>query len=383
LSYCSTLSAEHTSQLIGRLYDCVLDPGLWPETLSAVRSAFRFHNAIIEILDLRTNAPIVVAKSGMEEPWLSRALEYSNSEMVAQWGGPDKLLIAPTDQPLVLSAWHPEGVSNVHRYYRDWARPQGLIDAVTVVLARDRLSVGNLTMGRHESAGPITEDVIHGIQILLPHFQRAIEIARLLEGKSLALQNFRDLLDKLSVSAILVREDLTIAFANGAAERMLRVGSPLGRHGNRLVSFRAETSRAVASAVGSLANSISHSTSVVMPIRGCDGSPYIVRILPLARRSLGDDTTPGAAAAVFVAPPFDGDRPMVLRSIAALYELTAAEARVLTLLMLSKAQAEIAAICGVTRATVKGHVLSIFSKMGVNRQADLVNLVRSFDLPVS
>ena len=50
----SALSAQELSQasdLIGAIYDCVIDPTLWGPTLEAVQAAIRCANATLYVLD--------------------------------------------------------------------------------------------------------------------------------------------------------------------------------------------------------------------------------------------------------------------------------------------------------------------------------------------
>ncbi len=57
---------------------------------------------------------------------------------------------------------------------------------------------------------------------------------------------------------------------------------------------------------------------------------------------------------------------------ALLYDLTPAETRVFELLADGMTQAAIAAQLGIAPSTVKTHLLKVFEKTGINRQAELV-----------
>lgn len=68
--------------------------------------------------------------------------------------------------------------------------------------------------------------------------------------------------------------------------------------------------------------------------------------------------------------------------MAALFELTPAEARVLERICAGRTSAEAAEALGVRVSTVRTHLLRVFDKTGARRRADLVALVASFALPV-
>ncbi len=42
------------SHVIGKIYDCVVDPGLWDDALDEIRAAIGSHNAALSLHDRRT-----------------------------------------------------------------------------------------------------------------------------------------------------------------------------------------------------------------------------------------------------------------------------------------------------------------------------------------
>jgi len=69
-------------------------------------------------------------------------------------------------------------------------------------------------------------------------------------------------------------------------------------------------------------------------------------------------------------------------ALAALFDLTAAEARVFAHIASGMTQSEIAHTLGIEASTVKTHLLHVFSKTGTRRQADLIKLAASLALPL-
>jgi DNA-binding CsgD family transcriptional regulator len=69
-------------------------------------------------------------------------------------------------------------------------------------------------------------------------------------------------------------------------------------------------------------------------------------------------------------------------ALALLYDLTPAETRVFQLLAGGKTQAAVAAQLGIASSTVKTHLLKVFEKTGISRQAELVRLAASLSLPL-
>ena len=73
---------------------------------------------------------------------------------------------------------------------------------------------------------------------------------------------------------------------------------------------------------------------------------------------------------------------MPAAALAAIYDLTPAETRVLELLVDGKAPTEIGIHLGISMNTVKTHLQRVYDKTGARRQADLIQLVGSLSLPV-
>ena len=116
----------------------------------------------------------------------------------------------------------------------------------------------------------------------------------------------------------------------------------------------------------------------VSPARRSDGEELVIHLLPLAPAG----AIAGAVAAIFVAPAVT-PRPAPLAAIAALFDLTPGEARVLELIGAGRTNAEIAVVLGVAISTVRTHLLRLFEKTGTHRQAELVGLMASFTLPLA
>ena len=78
-------------------------------------------------------------------------------------------------------------------------------------------------------------------------------------------------------------------------------------------------------------------------------------------------------------PGLDSRSP--LEALAKLYNLTAAEVRVLQAVVETGGVPQIANELGLAESTVRSHLRSLFDKTGLNRQADLVELVAEHASP--
>jgi len=113
-------------------------------------------------------------------------------------------------------------------------------------------------------------------------------------------------------------------------------------------------------------------------VMGADGRPCSIRVLPLARQ---DRDALGGEGAVMVTVSTPDTAPAV-DAMAETYGFTPAETRILEQLCSGHAPPEIAAGLDVSLSTVKTHLLQMFRKTGLHRQADLVKLGYSLGLPL-
>jgi DNA-binding CsgD family transcriptional regulator/PAS domain-containing protein len=370
------------SNLIGSIYDCALDPALWPATLSELHLALDFKNASMQVMALPSGGPLLGIASGVDSPWLEKMPQYG-AEVIEQWGGAEKIQSYPLDEPAVLSWVNDRANWADNRYYVEWGEPQGIIDVMAIGLARDAGMIGSIGMGRHASAGEIGDREVEAARLLIPHLQRAVAIGKLLDMKSLMASAFEAALDTLAAAVVLTDADLRIVHGNAAAQAMLAAGDPI-RCERGLLGVR---SPAAAAALGAAVRHAAKDEARLgrrgfgIPATGADGGPCVLHVLPLRHGALRPGLAPSAAAAVFVAPAVTPALAPA-EALAALFDLTAAEARMFAQIAAGRTQAEIATALGIGGSTVKTHLLRLFAKTGAHRQADLVKLAGSLALPV-
>lgn len=374
-------SASALSDLIGTIYDCALDPARWDEVLTRVRSELRFHHSALTLIELRSGAVRLSISSGVSEPWRSRMDDYG-SAIVEQWGGPHVILTHPLHEPAVLSRINP-GALATGRYRKEWAEPQGLIDVMALVVARDDEAVGSVGLGRHRRDGPIGDEEVRAAALLLPHLQRTIAISRLLDLKTATAATFEAVIHELATAVLLIDAECRVVHANPAAHELLGLADAIRLREERLRLNSRGANKALAVAVrqaASGANAIGRK-GFNIPLRMDRGNERILHLLPLRPRIERTGTSAAAVAAVFVSPS-NRRNDAGADIIAELFDLTPAEARVLNEVVGGRGNAAIASTLGIGEATVRTHLLRLFDKTGVHRRAELVALVSSFDLPV-
>ncbi|MGE3916553.1 MAG: helix-turn-helix transcriptional regulator [Hyphomicrobiaceae bacterium] len=377
------LSAERASHLIGLIYDCVTDPSRWQIAVDEIHSGIGTTNVALQVVDLFSGIVRFDVSSGIEPEWIAKMADHRFGEAVNEaWGGIAQIGRYPSDEPILNSEVVSPATLAANPWVQQWARPQGLTNCIALFSKLERGLFAGLACGTHE-ANPFRESMRSALRLLAPHIRRAIQISGLLDMKRIEAETLEAALDGLLPAIVLVGEDMCVVHANASARELLRDRDPISEASGRLALPHVQTTAALADAVKRCASGLVTlgQRGIGIPVRRRDGSPALVHVLPLQPSKRTSGVSRRAVAAVFVAsaaaPP-----QMPAAALALLYDLTPAETRVLELIVEGRQPAEAAAHLGITLATVKTHLVRVFDKTGVNRQADLVRLVGSLTLPV-
>jgi DNA-binding CsgD family transcriptional regulator len=372
---------EQISALIGAIYDCAVDPQRWDKTLEELTQFLDCVNCVLSVVDLDRSTFRIQRIIGIEPYWVARMAQYG-PDLVELYKKLPDLHTRPIDEP--ISPWRDVGGEAVkaNGYYRNWAQPQRLIDSIAVALMRTPSRRAEVSLGRSEDVGIITEREVRLLRLLAPHLRRAVTISDLIDMKSLEGNALGETLDALVTGVVLVAEDSAIVHANRAAQRMFTEGWPIRSVNGRLSAAAARPSERlrgiVAAAAGNDAEIGAAGIGMALAVSG-EGTAT-AHVLPLARSDLGRRLAPRATAAVFVSS--DAERPVGgLAGIADAFGLTPAETRLLGRLVLGGSIDAAASALGVAKPTVKTHLARILSKTGTRRQTDLLALVHRLAAP--
>lgn len=343
--------------------------------MDQVRRFLDCANCMLSVLDLRNGAVRVQKVIGVDPAWIARMPDHA-SEVAGWYLQVPNLDARPIDQPFSPSRDLDYAAVRTGRFYQEWAKPQGLIDSIGVVLMRNPDRLAEFSLGRAERAGPVGEREVRNLRLLAPHLRRAVTISDLLDMKSLETAGIGGALDALAVGILLVGEDGAILHANRAAEDMLDRRTPIAASEGRLRAANPHATDRLRRAIALAAADEPKigAAGVGMALRGADGDVATAHLLPLARGAVRARLLPRAAAAVFVASglqlPFGR-----LEAVAEAYGLTPAETRLLDRLVHGDSIAEAAAALNVAVTTVKTHRSRLLSKTGMRRQTGLISLV--------
>jgi DNA-binding CsgD family transcriptional regulator len=376
-------SIEKFSNLIGGIYDCVIAPERWTGVLDEICAEFGFATGALSIASLSNMKAVVNAVSGSDLAQMTQNGIGYGADIIELWGGTERIQQYPLGEPIVQSQAVRQDIISSNRYYREWALPKGLFDAVAVGLVRDGTMVGNAIFSQHETAGPIHDAQLGGLRILAPHIRRAVTISNLFDLKTVEATTFAATVEALTVGVVLADEDSRVVHTNAAATAMLAAGDPIVVRQGRIAVQSATTTGTLQSAIAQAAKDEAAlgQKGIGIPIPRPSGDPLVIHVLPLRRGPMRAGLAQRAAAALFVASA-SGPPQLPHDALIQLYDLTPAEIRIFELICEGQTRDAISGSLGVSVSTVKSHLFHVFEKTGCRRQVDLVRLAKSLTFPV-
>jgi DNA-binding CsgD family transcriptional regulator len=299
----------------------------------------------------------------MESGWITRSDRFNRQLRAKQTGFiPDNTLYET-----------PEEMRN-DPAYKDVLYPRGMGWAAGTAIALPTGDDMLIALERAYDRGPATPAVIKSLNAVHPHLARASFVAARmqLERARAAAQA----LALLGIPALVFADNGKVLGANQLIEALN--GFILWRANDRITLKDAGADVLLRDAI---ATADQDDTPAVrsFPVRN-EGSAMIAHVVPI--RGSARDILFRCAAMLLLTPVTRPEAPSV-DLIRSLFDLTPAEARVARGLAAGQTVKDIATESGTSANTVRSHVKVVLTKVGYNRQADVVALLNGLRPPGS
>ena len=371
--------AESISLLIGRIYDAALDPSLWTDVLQKIAGFVGGSASNLFAEDSVSRTSTLFHIWGVEpsyiESYLDQYIRFNPFTNANCFLG--------IEQQMSVTDMMTHAEFRETRFYREWARPQGWVDAVSLVLDKSVTSYAALGIFRHERDGTVDDEVRERVKVIAPHVRRAVLIGNVIDLRTTEATALADTLAGLAAGVILLRANASVAFANPAGQAMLDEGKLVRGNDGIFSAVNVEANRAlreVINAAGTGDTAVGRKGVAVL-LSTLSDERWLAHVLPLssgARRQAS--AVYAATTAVFIRKA-SLETPSPMETVAKLYKLTPGELRVLSAVINIDGVLAIAEALGLSEATVKTHLHHVFQKTGTSRQAGLIKLVASVKSP--
>ena len=367
--------------LVGAIYDTVLDRTLWPDVLRRLSCFVQGAASAVFWQDGANDQGAAYFQDGgiprhYGELYFSKYVRLNPTTIPR--------LFADVEEPVATADLVPYDEFLRTRFHREWAQPQGLVDFVSITLEKAAGKAAMFGVFRHARNGVVDEATRRRMRSIAPHIRRAVLISKVVDFKRDEAEMFARTLDGLRAAVILVDAGGRIVHANAAAVALLSDGCVIkAANGALTASARQadERLRAIFDAAAHGDEAIGKE-GIALPLAGKNGERYVAHALPLTSRGRGRTARPRAAVAAIFVHKAGLEAPSPPVAIAEAYSLTMAELRVLFAIVEVGGVPEAAETLGIAASTVKTHLGRLYEKTGVRRQADLVKLVAGFSSPL-
>ncbi|MGB8631333.1 MAG: LuxR family transcriptional regulator, partial [Xanthobacteraceae bacterium] len=224
---------EQLSTLIGDIYDAAIDPALWIDVLVKTKDFIGGQAASLAWKDAVTKRGDSYYDDGGISPYYRQLYFDKYVKLDPCTTGQ---FFAEIGQPITTSDLIPYEEFLQTRFYNEWVRPQGLVDAALAVLDKSVTNISFFGLFRHQRDGLFDDEARRRIRLLVPHFRRATLIGRVIDLNRVEAATLADTLDGISAGMFLVNGTGRIVHANAAGHVMLKGAGVLHTEGGRLIA---------------------------------------------------------------------------------------------------------------------------------------------------
>jgi len=370
----SEAQLESLSRLIGQIYDAVVDPTRWISVLAETCVFMNTERAILIHEDALEPANSLFQVSNSDPDWERL---YLNTYMMIN---PARLargrLVKPNDIVLT-SDYMTKGQYARTRFAREFLSLRDCVDLATAILEVSPTTFTVLGVLRNQAQGFADRDVRRKLELLAPHFRRAVTLGNLFEHRRMVVDSLAETLDALKAGVFILAADSRIVHANNSAKNLLKDDQLFRVNDGKLVPREAAARTALAEALMAASNgdeALGSKDPSILFGTGREKS-LIGTVMALNDGQRRRAALRYRAVATLCLRETSFETPVVAPAIAALYNLTPREMTVLATIIENPGVADAADILGISETTVKSHLKSIFRKTGAARQADLIKLV--------
>jgi DNA-binding CsgD family transcriptional regulator/PAS domain-containing protein len=372
---------EQLPRLLELLYDAALDHSRWQAFLDALTPCFGGATGIMYGFDGVRGAMDFTYNFGSDPAFIQsydryygRINPYPNLA----------LSMPPGKVAMAADALDTETLCRTE-FFNDWMRPQEIPAEYFGMLVHKHGSRG-VVMGLAPQAALLNRNqhiYLRQLRLLMPHMARAAELNRIAAVGRQTVRVLGAALEALAAGAFLIDRAGRIVLANQRGEALMRSQcalsvSPCGAV--RAAGPRCDSTLQAALVIAATQRRTSPPLRLVCPN---SGRQFIAWVVP-THASQATQTNGGGvlvdafeqtATALLLVAPADRSAATRAEAIAAVFQLSAAEAKLVCALCAGLTLAEYAGQVELSRNTVRNQLAGVFAKTRTSRQSELVSRV--------
>ena len=367
---------DQFSETVEKIYSAAAEQSKWPEALAAIQDLSGSTAVVVNLVDKeRLEGSLMLLTPSVYELATDAELANYNEDVLphcprvaAGVAHPDAAFIC--DYMILSEAEMDRNVAY------DWYRRHGLryfVGAPLLETSRFRIM---WSFQRSPRQGHAQRKDIDLFRILKPHVARALSLADQLATLRTADRFSSAVLEALPQALFALDAKGLVRFANDRAGRMITAEDGLRMESGQLrTAFAADQPRLdtlIAGAAKPVPVAAGGWTRVARP---SGRLPYAVFVSPLAHED--DELLASNCCVLVLVHDVAESRCADVDMLTSMYGLTQMEARLASALSGGHSVQSAAALLRMQPTTARTHLKHVFSKLGVNRQQDLVRMLAS------
>ena len=364
---------EFFSDLVGTFYDAALNPDQWIDALESARgyvggqvASLYWHDSVRPI---GNNYFQVGIAPEWERSYFETYLKLNPLQPFQ--------VFCPIEEVHAGSDFMSFDEFSRTRFYREWAAPQGLVDAAFANLERLPTSSVAFSIMRAENHGLVDDEARSRMKLIVPHIRRAALISKAIDLAQVQAATFGTAMDALAAGMFLLDGAGRIVHTNAAGAQMVDAQGPVHLVNGHFKLLDREPDRLLQEALAAAAGGpmALRGKAVSLPMTDADERDFILHMMPLdskQRAALGADRA--TTFLVFIRR-LDSAGTAAIAAFSERFALTKQEGRVLRAVIDTGSVPMAADVLGISPTTTRFHVTSIFDKTGVRTQPALIRLL--------
>ena len=370
--------------LVGLIYQGALEQQPWQSALPALREALdaRVASLVLRPPSAQDQGVILnCVRPEQDDEGSSQVLADPSDWEVAvyreQFFALDPFANLPLDQVITLEDLLPERELMASDYYQHYLEPIGLFQILGVDTAEPDGMLARLRFSRRRAEPRFEARERELLGLITPHLRRAIQIYAKLNRMASERDVYAGAVSQLAVATIILDEQARVLNCNSVAQAILEDRDGLSLREQRLHIEGRDINRELQQALAGIIRAQQAGEAAVVKAlriprsRGRSDLGLVVRPVPTSHWSEGQSSP---CAAVFISDP-DLLESTSQQTLAELFCLTPAEAKLAMLLARGLSLAEVSEAQNISQHTARAQLKAVFSKTGISRQAELVRLV--------
>ncbi len=349
-----------------KLYSGITGPDPWAGFLAAIRLHFDAAFATIILTPPAAQKPGLIVTPDVEQAALDTAAEFFAC---------DPFVGLPEGEVVSVTNFVGREAYRASRFYRDYVAHYAIGDILGLdLMARSGFQM-RLRVCRLEGSADFDEAEHGRLARFVSHLRAALDLYERFQSHNGEDDIYDNAIEQLSIGTILLDRAGEVVRCNGIAQRVLDERDTIRLVGKRLAFSNPSADRRFRRNIAAQ-HGLNGSTLEFMRVEQQSdrrGIGIAIRSLDPAR-STALGTAP--ATAIFLTDP-QRQAKLTGKAVAGIFGLTPMEGEIAACLSNGLCLAQTAEILGIAQNTVRTHLRSIFDKLRVTRQSQLVHRVRA------